>query len=183
MPFLAEAEKTGPKPKGMGRKSREKKERKQEKLILFVCTANICRSPMAEKLFEDALAKSGTKKKIQVFSTGLSAVEGDKASDNSVTACEEMGLDLSDHRSSVLTRTTLQNASAVFCMTESHRVLINMYFDLPEGAPIFLMREFVDGNDKELPDPFGQSLEVYRECRDRMKDSLPSLLAWVEKNL
>jgi protein-tyrosine-phosphatase len=45
------------------------------------------------------------------------------------------------------------------------------------------MREFVDGNDKELPDPFGQSLEVYRECRDRMKNSLPSLLAWVEKNL
>ena len=138
---------------------------------------------MAEKLFADALAKSGTKKKIQVFSTGLSAVEGDKASGNSVTACEEVGLDLSDHRSSVLTRTTLQNASAVFCMTESHRVLINMYFDLPEGAPIFLMREFVDGNDKELPDPYGQSLEVYRECRDRMEDSLPSLLAWVEKNL
>ena len=138
---------------------------------------------MAEKLFADALAKSGTKKKIQVFSTGLSAVEGDKASGNSVTACEEVGLDLSDHRSSVLTRTTLQNASAVFCMTESHRVLINMYFDLPDGAPIFLMREFVDGNEKELPDPFGQSLEVYRECRDRMQDSLPSLLSWVEKNL
>ena len=138
---------------------------------------------MAEKLFADALAKSGSKKKIQVFSTGLSAVEGDKASGNSVTACEEVGLDLSDHRSSVLTRTTLQNASAVFCMTESHRVLINMYFDLPEGAPIFLMREFVDGNDKELPDPFGQSLEVYRECRDRMTDALPSLLTWVEKNL
>jgi protein-tyrosine-phosphatase len=138
---------------------------------------------MAEKLFADALAKSGTKKKIQVFSTGISAVDGDKASDNSVIACEEVGLDLSDHRSSVLTRTTLQNASAVFCMTESHRVLINMYFDLPEGAPIFLMREFVDGNDKELPDPYGQSLEVYRECRDRMEDSLPSLLAWVEKNL
>jgi protein-tyrosine-phosphatase len=58
-----------------------------------------------------------------------------------------------------------------------------MYFDLPEGAPIFLMREFVDGNDKELPDPFGQSLEVYRECRDRMTDALPSLLTWVEKNL
>ena len=167
----------------MGRKSRAKKERKQEKLVIFVCTANICRSPMAEKLFEEALAKAKSKKKIQVFSTGLSAVEGDKASDNSVTVRKEVGLDLSDHRSSVLNRTTLENASAVFCMTESHRVLINMYFDLPEGAPIFLMREFADGNDKELPDPYGQSLEVYRECRERMKDSLPSLLDWVEKNL
>ena len=48
----------------MGRKSRKKKEKRQEKLIVFICTANICRSPMAEKLFEDALAESGTKKKI-----------------------------------------------------------------------------------------------------------------------
>jgi protein-tyrosine-phosphatase len=39
----------------MGKKSREKKERKKEKLVVFVCTANVCRSPMAEKLFEDAL--------------------------------------------------------------------------------------------------------------------------------
>jgi len=46
----------------MGRKSRAKKERKEEKLVVFICTANVCRSPMAEKLFEDALAKSSCKK-------------------------------------------------------------------------------------------------------------------------
>jgi hypothetical protein len=58
----------------MGRKSRAKKERKQEKLIVFICTANVCRSPMAEKLFEEAVEKSGTKKKIRVFSAGISAM-------------------------------------------------------------------------------------------------------------
>ena len=47
----------------MGRKSREKKERRKEKLVVFVCTANVCRSPMAEKLFEEALAKSKPRKK------------------------------------------------------------------------------------------------------------------------
>ena len=167
----------------MGRKSREKKERKQEKLVVFVCTANVCRSPMAEKLFEDAFAQSESKKKLRVFSAGLTAVEGDKASDNSVTACKEIDLDLSDHRSACLTRTTLENASAIFCMTESHRALMHMYFELPDDAPVFLMREFVNAVDKELPDPFGQSLEVYRECRDKMKEALPSLLEWVEKNL
>jgi len=51
----------------MGKKSREKKERKQEKLVVFVCTANVCRSPMAEKLFEDALTKSKITKKVRVF--------------------------------------------------------------------------------------------------------------------
>lgn len=167
----------------MGKKSREKKERRKEKLVVFICTANVCRSPMAEKLFEEALAKSDTRNRILVFSAGISAMDGDQASVNSIQACEEVGLDLTDHRSAALTRATLENASAIFCMTESHRALLNMYFEVPESTSIFLMREFTEGGSKELPDPYGQDIEVYRECRDRMKESLPSLLNWVEKNL
>ena len=98
-------------------------------------------------------------------------------------ACEEVGIDITDHMSAGLTRASLQEASIVFCMTESHRALINMYFELPEGFPIFLMREFIDGASKELPDPYGQDIEVYRECRDRMIEAIPSLINWVEKNL
>ncbi|SVE30649.1 uncharacterized protein METZ01_LOCUS483503, partial [marine metagenome] len=75
----------------MGRKSRKKKEKRQAKLVLFICTANVCRSPMAEKLFEDALAKSETEKKIRVFSAGLTAINGDKASANSCEAVKEVG--------------------------------------------------------------------------------------------
>ena len=167
----------------MGKKSRAKKERKKERLVVFICTANICRSPMAEKLFEEAIEKSGTKKKIQVFSAGISAMDGDRASENSVIACEEVGLDLSDHQSSSLTRATIENSSAIFCMTETHRALLNMYFEIPEQSPIFLMREFVEEGSKELPDPFGQNLEAYRTCRDNMKEAIPSLVEWVEKNL
>ena len=166
----------------MGKKSREKKERKQEKLVVFVCTANVCRSPMAEKLFEEALTQSEIKKNVRVFSAGISAMDGDQASDNSIQACQELGLDITDHRSA-LTRATLENASAIFCMTESHRALLNMYFEVPESTSIFLMREFIDQESKELPDPYGQDIEVYRECRDRMKEALPSLLNWVEKTL
>jgi protein-tyrosine phosphatase len=167
----------------MGRKSREKKERKQEKLIVFLCTANVCRSPMAEKLFQDEFEKSKSKKNVKVFSAGISAMDGDQASENSILACEEIGLDLKDHRSSALTRATAENASVIFCMTESHRALLQMYFDLPENTQIFLMREFMDQENKELPDPYGQDIDVYRHCRENMKESIPSLLNWVEKNL
>ena len=167
----------------MGKKSRAKKERKVEKLIVFLCTANVCRSPMAEKLFEEGLSKSDSKQNIKVFSAGISAMDGDKASENSIIACEEIGLDLSEHRSAALTRATVENASAIFCMTESHRALLNMYFEVPENTSIFLMREFIEGSSKELPDPYGQDIEVYRQCRDRMKEAIPSLLNWVEKNL
>jgi len=167
----------------MGKKSREKKERNEEKLIVFVCTANVCRSPMAEKLFVDAFQKSKSKKKIKVFSAGISAMDGDQASANSIQACEEIGLDIKDHRSAALTRATAENASAIFCMTESHRALLQMYFDLPEKTQVFLMREFIEDGSNELPDPFGQDMDVYRDCRENMKESLPSLLNWVEKNL
>ena len=72
---------------------------------------------MAEKIFEEALVKSGNKKTIRVFSAGISAMDGDQASENSLLACEEIGLDLTDHRSSAITRATIENASAIFCMT------------------------------------------------------------------
>ena len=138
---------------------------------------------MAEKLFEESLAKAEIKKNIKVISAGVSAMDGDQASENSIQACEEIGLDLKDHRSAALTRATAENASAIFCMTESHRALLQMYFDLPEKTRIFLMREFMEEGNKELPDPYGQSMEVYRDCRENMKEALPSLVNWVEKNL
>ena len=86
-------------------------------------------------------------------------MDGDKASQNSIDACNELGLDITDHQSAGLTRTSLEEASVVFCMTESHRALINMYFDLPPGYPIFLMREFVEEGSKELPIHTGRILK------------------------
>ena len=167
----------------MGKKNRLKRQKIEHKKVLFVCTANVCRSPMAEKLFARAVENSSLPQKIVSYSAGLSAMDGDKASQNSMDACEEIGVDISDHRSAGLTRTSLEDASAIFCMTESHRALINMYFELPPGYPIFLMREFIEGESKELPDPYGQDIDVYRQCRDRMLEAMPSLINWVEKNL
>jgi protein-tyrosine-phosphatase len=167
----------------MGKKSRLKKQKRERKKVLFVCTANVCRSPMAERLFARAIEQSEITQNIVSTSAGLSAMDGDKASQNSIDACEELGLDINDHRSAGLSRTTLQEASVVFCMTESHRALINMYFELPQGYPIYLMREFIEGESKELPDPYGQDIDVYRQCRDRMLECMPSLINWVEKNL
>lgn len=167
----------------MGKKSRLKREKRELKKVLFICTANVCRSPMAERLFAKEIAQRHLPKRIDSYSAGLSAMDGDKASQNSIDACKEIGIDISDHRSSGLTRSSLEEASAIFCMTESHRALINMYFELPQGYPIFLMREFVEGESKELPDPYGQDLDVYRQCRDHMLEAMPSIINWVQINL
>ena len=71
-------------------------------------------------------------------------MDGDQASENSIQACEEIGLDLKDHRSAVLLRNTAENASAIFLHDRVTSCLLQMYFDLPEQTQIFLIAEFVE---------------------------------------
>ena len=70
------------------------------KTILFICTGNVCRSPMAEGLFRRAVAGRG---EFRVFSAGLGAVDGQPPTPHSVTAMRELGVDISGQRSRMLT--------------------------------------------------------------------------------
>lgn len=148
--------------------------------VLFVCTANICRSPMAEALFRHALdAEADALQTIQVGSAGVSAIDDQPASANSVEAMRKVGLNLSDHRSRHLTQAMISEAHAVFCMTESHRDIIRYQYR-EQPARLHLMREFMDPSQgSEIPDPFGGNLRIYESCRDSMVEAIPSLLRFV----
>ena len=146
-------------------------------LVIVVCTANICRSPMGEKLLRHALAAEPEPlRSLQVVSAGIAASRGQPATDNSVAALKKVGLDLSGHTSQPLTQDMLDRALAVFCMTESHRTTIELGFDrVPQNLHHF--REFLgrDG-DTEIPDPYGGSYRDYESCRDSMVEAIPSLV-------
>ena len=146
-------------------------------LVIVVCTANICRSPMGEKLLRHALAAEPEPlRSIQVVSAGIAAARGQPATDNSVAALKKVGIDLSGHASQPLTQELLDRALAVFCMTESHRSMIELHFDrVPKNLHLF--REFIgrDGN-AEIPDPFGGNYREYEACRDSMVEAIPSLV-------
>lgn len=150
------------------------------KLIVTVCTANICRSPMAEALLRHALlAEPEPLRSCKVVSAGVAARKGDKISPNSVEALAKVGLRASDHRSQPLTEALIAQADLVLCMTESHRAVINLEIE-PAPRNIFLWREFTPGRgNKEIGDPYGGSLKEYEACRDEMVDALPSLLAYL----
>lgn len=149
--------------------------------VTFVCTANVCRSPMAERLFADAICKEGAPlDKIKVVSAGVSAVNGDGPSYNSVKAMDEIGIDISNHKSQRLNLELMQSSIAIFVMTESHRALIHMTYE-NLNTPIYLMREFMspaEGN--QIPDPFGQSLHVYKLSRDSMIEAIPSIINFLK---
>ncbi len=148
------------------------------KLIVTVCTANICRSPMAEALLRHALlAEAEPLRSCRVVSAGVAARKGDRISPNSVEALAKVGLRISDHRSQPLTQELADQADLILCMTESHRAVIGLALE-PPPKNVFLWREFMSGKvDREIGDPYGGSLKDYEACRDEMVEALPGLLA------
>ncbi len=119
---------------------------------LVVCTGNTCRSPMAKALVKQYQAPGD-----EVESAGLS-VTGAAASVYAVLALREIGIDLSFHKSQLITAQMVDRADEIGVMTPSHKVAVTSLFDIDPDKVIVL--------GKGIPDPFGLSLTDYRHTRD-----------------
>jgi tRNA threonylcarbamoyl adenosine modification protein (Sua5/YciO/YrdC/YwlC family) len=147
--------------------------------VLFVCTGNTCRSPMAEDTARRLLAaRLGVEPQdlaargIRVMSAGISAGFGEPASDGALDAIREVGGDLGAHVSQPLSPDMVQHAERVYCMTSAHAARVRAL--APGGADkITLLR--TDGLD--IGDPFGGSLARYRTARDEIAQSIQARLA------
>jgi len=146
--------------------------------ILAVCTANICRSPMAAGLLHHALsAQPEPLRSLKVVSAGVNARDGERVSQNSVIALKKAGIDISGHVSRTITQAMLDEAWVVLCMTEAHRAMIQAQAD-PVPKHLYLFREFMPPKaEKEIADPYGGPLSYYETARDEMVEALPSLVA------
>src|SRR5436190_22111147 len=150
------------------------------KTVLFVCTGNICRSPMAEGLFRHV---TRGRNNFRVVSAGVGAVEGLPPSDHAVRALKELGIDISKQRSRMLTAELVHEADYIFGMTHSHVDAITMLY--PQAAEkTFLLREFdetLDSYENDISDPIGGSFEVYCACRDQIEQGIASMLKFIEQ--
>ena len=149
--------------------------------IFLVCTGNICRSPMAQGLLAHALsAQPEPLRNLKVVSAGVAARTGEPISENTVTALRKVGIDIASHRAQPLTQEMLDRATAILCMTESHRAMIEVQAD-PVPRHLFLFREFMPGaGDREIGDPYGGPLRVYEAARDEMVEAIPSLVEHIK---
>lgn len=151
------------------------------KTILFVCTGNICRSPMAEGLFRHAVAGRGD---YRVVSAGLGAIDGQPPSTHAVEAMHELGIDISQQRSRMLTGSLVREADYIFGMTHNHVDSVMLLY--PQMAEkVFLLREFdetLDPFEKDISDPIGGSYEVYTNCRDQIEQGIASILRYLDQH-
>ncbi|MCL1843225.1 MAG: low molecular weight protein arginine phosphatase [Defluviitaleaceae bacterium] len=134
--------------------------------IIFVCTGNTCRSPMAAALASAIFQREGLT--IQVSSAGVFATDGQPASKNAALAMENEKLDLSAHKSRKTLPEILEAATLVLAMTRGHLSHIK---NLCPAANAFTLGEFAESL-MEISDPFGGNLEEYLTCAAQIKKLL-----------
>lgn len=130
--------------------------------ILFVCTGNTCRSPMAEGIFRQMMQQRGLEDKVLCQSAGLSAVDGDPVSENAVLACKEIGVDLENRQARRITGEEIPVWDLFFTMSETHAYIL-------EQAGVPAQKIYIPSY---IDDPFGQDLITYRRCRDKLRSEL-----------
>jgi protein-tyrosine phosphatase len=143
-------------------------------IVLFVCTGNTCRSPMAEGMFRQRIAeKLGCKpdeledRGILVMSAGIAAMMGSRASPEAVTVMRDLGIDLSSHESQPLTEALVRHADLILTMTRSHRQAILTEWPDAADRTKLLCRDGLD-----VADPVGGPADLYRRCANQIGGEL-----------
>ena len=128
--------------------------------LLFVCTGNTCRSPMAAAIARRLVAERGLQG-VEASSAGTGALDGAGASDGALLVAMEQGLDLAPHRSRALTRELVADADLVLVMGGGHLERVRQ---LGGGDKAHLLPDYAAGADsgRQISDPFGADLTVYR---------------------
>ncbi len=135
---------------------------------------------MAEGFFRELTKERGG---YESLSAGLAAVDGQPPSPHSVTAMKEVGLDISAQRSALITQETMEGVHYIFGLASGH--VDNLIRLFPQAREkIFLLREFVEKlptGGKDIADPIGGDLEIYKACRNQIKQGVESIIPFIEQ--
>ena len=143
--------------------------------VLFVCTANVCRSPMAMAIFRNLV--QGDQEDWEVASAGTWAIEGVPVTSKALFVLQSKGLDISDHRSQTVSRELIDRFDLILTMEKNQKEALSAEF--PQRARrIFLLSEMI-GLVYDVPDPIGKPLidfqNTVNEIEQTLKLGLPKI--------
>ena len=150
------------------------------KSVLFVCTGNTCRSPMAEGLMR---AFVSDKPSIAVGSAGVAAMPGQGASRETRDILKCKNADLKGFKSRAVDEALLSKANLIVAMTESHAAVIKRFFPNCAGY-VKLLCDFIDEEEglagADVPDPIGMGRDAYEEVAEVIELAMPGIVLEIE---
>ena len=141
--------------------------------MIFVCTGNICRSPMAQGFALREAEERGLC--VDIASAGTSALDGMPASRNAVQACAEREIDITAHRAAQVDPAADSDDTLYICMTSQHVQWLRRVAGLPAERLVLL--------GSGVPDPYGGDINVYRRTRDIIEMEVRELFDSLEGQL
>jgi protein-tyrosine-phosphatase len=164
------------------KKSGSKRINKKQFTVLFVCSGNSCRSPMAKGIF-DKIVKDDTRKIVDIisFSAGTSAIQGQLPNENAQKAVLKYGADIRHHLSTQLTKERIKIADLILVMEQKHKdIILEMYPRVK--AKTFVMTNYISKATESIPDPLGHSLKTYQATADKLHRLLVKIYKKINDN-
>lgn len=149
--------------------------------IMFVCTGNICRSPMAHYYMQKKVKDLKIENNFLISSCGVFANTGEKSTQNAIEAMKDYDVDLTNHRATNISDTNIEDYDYIITLTASQKQQIKYYYPKLTDKT-YTLREFVNKDEIyiDIDDPWGLNLSVYKSCAIEIVEKVDKLIEKIE---